>query len=305
VVGYTAADEIGTGVGRLTAWLEQVDPALLYLAPVAGEWTVMELLAHTAEFLRYWPPIMVSIAEKPGQPFGRGLEDTERTGYVRAHAGDPLERMVTALNDAAGDAVATLGTIPPAGWDATGVHATWGELALPEIVQRVLTGHLTGHIAQAQTTYDLACSTRAKEETPVAMDPNDMNTAIINEFRSNAGAVGGYFEGKPVLLLHHTGAKTGTARVNPLMYRREGDAYAIFASKAGAPTNPDWFSNLKANPDASIEVGPDTIDVTAAVAGPEERDVIYARQAEEYPQFAEYAQNTTRTIPVVLLTPKG
>src|SRR6202022_3719687 len=120
----------------------------------------------------------------------------------------------------------------------------------------------------------------------------DWNTSIIKEFRTNEGKVGGFFEGKPVLLLHHAGAKSGTERVNPLMYRKEGDNYVVFASKGGAPRNPDWFHNLKANPICSIEVGTDAVDVTARVATPEERDAIYARQAKEYPQFAEYAQQT-------------
>lgn len=139
----------------------------------------------------------------------------------------------------------------------------------------------------------------------MATNPNDWNASIINEFRANEGRVGGFFEGKPVLLLHHEGAKSGTERVNPLMYRKEGDNYVVFASKGGAPRNPDWFHNLKANPICSIEVGSDAIDVTARMASPEEREAIYAKQAEEYPQFAEYAQQTSRTIPVVVLEPKG
>ena len=138
----------------------------------------------------------------------------------------------------------------------------------------------------------------------MARNPNDWNASIINEFRSNAGKVGGYFAGKPVLLLHHTGAKSGTVRVNPLMYRKEGDNYAIFASKGGTPKNPDWFHNLKANPDAKVEVGNESLDVTARVADPEEREAIYKRQAEEYPQYGEYQQQTRRTIPVIVLEPK-
>jgi len=138
----------------------------------------------------------------------------------------------------------------------------------------------------------------------VATNPNDWNASIIKQFRTNAGQVGGYFTGKPVLLLHHTGAKSGTVRVNPLMYRKEGDNYAIFASKGGTPKNPDWFHNLKANPDAKVEVGNESLDVTARVADPEEREAIYKRQAEEYPQYGEYQQQTRRTIPVIVLEPK-
>jgi len=138
----------------------------------------------------------------------------------------------------------------------------------------------------------------------VATNPNDWNASIIKQFRTNAGQVGGYFTGKPLLLLHHTGAKSGTVRVNPLMYRKEGDNYAIFASKGGTPKNPDWFHNLKANPDAKVEVGNESLDVTARVADPEEREAIYKRQAEEYPQYGEYQQQTRRTIPVIVLEPK-
>jgi deazaflavin-dependent oxidoreductase (nitroreductase family) len=138
----------------------------------------------------------------------------------------------------------------------------------------------------------------------VATNPNDWNASIIKEFRRNAGQVGGFFAGKPVLLLHHTGAKSGTLRVNPLMYRKESDNYVVFASKGGAARHPDWFHNLKANPDAKVEVGNDSLEVTARIADPEERDTLYAKQAEEYPQFGEYQQQTSRTIPVIVLEPK-
>ncbi len=131
---------------------------------------------------------------------------------------------------------------------------------------------------------------------------NDFNTAIVDEFRANGGKVGGQFEGAPMLLLHHTGAKSGTERVSPVMYQALGDDFAVFASKAGAPTNPDWYHNLVANPDTSIEVGTDTIPVTARVARDAEREPIWARQKERYPGFAEYEQATSRRIPVVILT---
>ena len=138
----------------------------------------------------------------------------------------------------------------------------------------------------------------------MATNPNDWNASIIKEFRANEGKVGGFFAGKPVLLLHHTGARSGTTRVNPLMYRKEGDNYVVFASKGGAPNNPDWFHNLKANPVSKVEVGTESVDVTARVADPEERDALYAKQAEEHPQFREYQQQTSRRIPVVVLEPK-
>src|ERR1700733_12238864 len=98
------------------------------------------------------------------------------------------------------------------------------------------------------------------------------NTAIIDEFRSNGGKVGGQFEGAPLLLLHTVGARTGQERVNPMMYRQVGDSYAVFASKAGAPTNPDWYQNLVANPAVIAEIGGDTVRMHARVADPDERE---------------------------------
>ena len=134
---------------------------------------------------------------------------------------------------------------------------------------------------------------------------NDFNAQIIEEFRANEGRVGGVFEGSTLLLLHHVGAKTGTDRINPLVYDRDGDRYVIFASKAGAPTNPDWYHNLQAHPNVAIEVGTDTIDVVAAEAAGEERDRLFRRQAERSPNFAEYQTKTDRVIPVMILTPTG
>ena len=134
---------------------------------------------------------------------------------------------------------------------------------------------------------------------------NDWNAKIIEEFRANGGRVGGQFEGAPILLLHSTGARSGQERVSPMMYRREGDAYAVFASKAGAPTNPDWFHNVVANPAASIEVGTETLQVVARVAAGDERDRIWTDQKAEYPGFAEYEAKTTREIPVVILETSG
>jgi deazaflavin-dependent oxidoreductase (nitroreductase family) len=134
--------------------------------------------------------------------------------------------------------------------------------------------------------------------------PADFNAQVIEEFRANEGRVGGMFDGMPLLLLHHTGARSGTERVNPLVYQGDGGRYVIFASKAGAPTNPDWYHNLKAHPDASIEVGTDTIDVLAEEATAEERDRLFRAQIELAPQFAEYEKKTERVIPVIVLTPR-
>jgi deazaflavin-dependent oxidoreductase (nitroreductase family) len=136
-------------------------------------------------------------------------------------------------------------------------------------------------------------------------DMSDFNTPIIEEFRANGGKVGGNFEGAPILLLHTTGAKSGQERVNPMMYRKVGDDIAVFASKAGAPTNPDWYYNLVAHPEATAEIGTETVNVVARVAKGDERTEIWEPQKNEYPGFAEYESKTTREIPVVILKRKG
>jgi deazaflavin-dependent oxidoreductase (nitroreductase family) len=133
---------------------------------------------------------------------------------------------------------------------------------------------------------------------------SDWNDKVIVEFRENEGRVGGNFEGAPLLLLHSIGAKTGQERVNPMMYLAVDDGLAVFASKGGAPDNPDWFHNLKAHPDARIEIGSDTRDVTARVLDAQERAPIWAKQKELYPGFADYETKTDRVIPVVMLEPR-
>ena len=133
---------------------------------------------------------------------------------------------------------------------------------------------------------------------------HDWNSKIIDEFRANEGRVGGPFKGAPMLLLHHTGAKSGKTRVNPLVYLADGDRLLIFGSKGGAPTNPDWFHNLRANPAATVEVGTDKFAVEAEELTGEERDRLFAKQAGLMPAFADYQTKTRRTIPVVALTRK-
>jgi len=130
---------------------------------------------------------------------------------------------------------------------------------------------------------------------------SDWNKQIIEEFRSNGGKVGGAFEGAPLLLLTTTGAKSGMARTAPVMYLPDGERMIIFASKAGAPTNPDWYHNLMAHPQATVEVGNETIEVTAVEVTSEERDRLYAKQAAQFPGFADYEAKTTRRIPVIAL----
>ncbi len=131
---------------------------------------------------------------------------------------------------------------------------------------------------------------------------NDWNKMIIDEFRASGGKVGGQFAGAPLLLLHSVGAKSAKTRVNPLMYQGLGHGrVAVFASKAGAPTNPDWYHNLVANPRARVELGTEAFDVTASVARGEERLRIFTMQKQRYPNFAEYERKTKREIPVVIL----
>jgi deazaflavin-dependent oxidoreductase (nitroreductase family) len=134
-------------------------------------------------------------------------------------------------------------------------------------------------------------------------DVSDWNDKIIEEFRANEGRVGGQFEGAPLLLLHTKGAKTGQARVSPVMYQKIDGGYAVFASKGGAPTNPDWYHNLLADPRARAEIGTGTVEVTARVAEGDEREQIWSAQKAAYPGFADYERKTTRQIPVVVLQP--
>jgi deazaflavin-dependent oxidoreductase (nitroreductase family) len=131
----------------------------------------------------------------------------------------------------------------------------------------------------------------------------DWNSGIIAEFRANDGKVGGQFDGAPLLLLHTTGARTGAERVNPMMYLADGDSLAVFASKAGAPTNPDWYHNLLANPRVTVEVGAEKRDVVARVAEGDERHRLWEEQKRRYPGFADYESKTDRQIPVVMLDP--
>jgi deazaflavin-dependent oxidoreductase (nitroreductase family) len=138
-------------------------------------------------------------------------------------------------------------------------------------------------------------------------DRNDWNRRVIEEFRANGGKVGGDMEGWPIVLVHHVGAKTGTERVTPVVYRQlDGGAIAIFASKAGAPTHPDWFHNLVANPETQIELGSETRPVTARVATGDERTRIWEAQKQAFSNFAEYEQKAgAREIPVVVLEPRA
>ena len=139
---------------------------------------------------------------------------------------------------------------------------------------------------------------------------HDWNERNIKEFRASGGKIA-QFGDAPVLLITHTGAKSGTRRTNPLVYLPEaelgtaGDAMYIFASKGGAPTNPDWYHNLRTNPVATVEVGTETFEAEASEVTGEERDRIYARQSALRPQFGQYQANTSRKIPVFALRRKS
>ena len=131
---------------------------------------------------------------------------------------------------------------------------------------------------------------------------SDFNEKVMAEFRANKGLVGGPFAGAHMLILHTRGARSDTPRELPLVYQPHGNAWAIFASKAGAPTHPDWYRNLVAHPgEVSIEVGAETVAVTARVLEGDERSAIWEAQKKASEAFAKYEAATTRTIPVVLL----
>jgi len=132
-------------------------------------------------------------------------------------------------------------------------------------------------------------------------DVNEFNRGIIEQFRANDGKVGPPFEGAPLLILHSTGAKSGKERLAPIVFQPVGDAWAVFASKAGAPDNPDWYHNLVANPAATIELGTEDVAVTARVLEGDERSEVWEKQKQLMPGFADYEAKTDRVIPVIVL----
>jgi deazaflavin-dependent oxidoreductase (nitroreductase family) len=134
--------------------------------------------------------------------------------------------------------------------------------------------------------------------------PAEYNAKIVAEFRADQGRVGGMWEETPLLLLHHAGAKSGVSRVNPVAYLPDDGRYLIWAANGGAPSNPDWYHNLKAHPNTRIEVGSETIDVVAEETSGAERERLFARASERYPQLHEVAGKTDRVIPVITLTPR-
>jgi len=145
-------------------------------------------------------------------------------------------------------------------------------------------------------------SRRAVDTVDPVAEVNDFNRNLIDEFRANKGKVTGPFEGAPLLLLTTTGARSGQTRTNPVVYTRDGDRFVVIASKGGAPTSPDWYHNLVANPTVRIELPDDeTFDAKASVASGEEHDRLFAAQAGVMPAFDDYQKKTTRQLPVVIL----
>ena len=135
--------------------------------------------------------------------------------------------------------------------------------------------------------------------------PAEYNAKIISEFRANEGCVGGVWEETTMLLLHHTGVKSGVMRVNPVAYLPDEQRYLIWAANGGAPNSPGWYYNLKAQRNTRIEVGTKTIDVVAEEATGEERARLFAKAAQRYPQLDQVARKTQRVIPMIVLTPRG
>ena len=131
---------------------------------------------------------------------------------------------------------------------------------------------------------------------------NDWNKNIIEEFRANGGKVGGRFADRTLLLLHTIGAKSQQVRLNPVAYTWDGDRYVVIASKGGAPTNPDWYYNVVANPHVTVEVGTEQFEAQATIPAEPERTRLYNQMAEIMPGFAEYQRKTTRAIPVIVLS---
>jgi deazaflavin-dependent oxidoreductase (nitroreductase family) len=131
---------------------------------------------------------------------------------------------------------------------------------------------------------------------------NERNKNVIEEFRANAGRVGGPFGGMKLLILHTVGAKSSQPRLNPLATIADGDRYVIVASKAGADSHPDWYHNIVANPEVSVELGTEKFQARAEVTSEPERTELFGRVVANYPRFADYERKTDRVIPVITLT---
>ena len=135
-----------------------------------------------------------------------------------------------------------------------------------------------------------------------AMDIQELNRKVIEDFRANGGKLEGQFAGAPLLLLNTTGAKSGLPRTNPLAYVADGDQLAVVASYAGGPNNPPWFYNLVANPEVEVEIGHERFAATARIAEEPQRAELYGKMVAAMPVFSEYQAKTERVIPVIVLT---
>jgi deazaflavin-dependent oxidoreductase (nitroreductase family) len=145
-----------------------------------------------------------------------------------------------------------------------------------------------------------------ENESPItAADVNEFNRKLIEEYRANGGKLSGGFDRVPMLLLTTTGRKSGKKHTTPLAYQPDGDDIYVFGSFAGGPRHPAWYHNLVANPDVTVEVGPDAYPATAVILEGDERDRVFDRQKRDVQNFADYEQKTTRTIPVIRLDRKG
>ncbi len=136
-------------------------------------------------------------------------------------------------------------------------------------------------------------------------DYNDFNRQLIEEYRANRGKVTGIFAGAPLLLLTTTGARSGQPRVAPLVYTTDNGRWIVIASKGGAPTHPDWYYNLRANPEVTVEVGAESFPARATITTGAERQRLFDQMASRMPNFAEYQRNTVRQLPVIVLERAG
>jgi deazaflavin-dependent oxidoreductase (nitroreductase family) len=143
------------------------------------------------------------------------------------------------------------------------------------------------------------------EQNEKTTDYNEFNRKLIEEFRENGGKVSGMFAGAPLLLLTTTGARSGQPRVAPLAYTTDNDRLVVIASKGGAPTHPDWFYNVRSNPDVTVELGAEAFPARATILQGAERQRLFDQMAAQMPNFAEYQRNTTRQLPVIVLERVG
>jgi deazaflavin-dependent oxidoreductase (nitroreductase family) len=143
------------------------------------------------------------------------------------------------------------------------------------------------------------------EQNEKATDYNEFNRKLIEEYRANGGKVSGMFAGAPLLLLTTTGARSGQPRVAPLAYTTDNDRLVVIASKGGAPTHPDWFYNVRSNPDVTVELGAEAFPARATILQGAERQRLFDQMAAQMSNFAEYQRNTTRQLPVIVLERVG